>query len=101
MKETSQHYLMEVSNPNIVEIGQPIVDGDRVIGFISEIFFDGRANVMLFEPQTFEFKPHMENLSESVDNVLDEFATAMVKASSEVKDHWKELVEAQQKRNER
>jgi hypothetical protein len=92
MKETSQHYYLIVDDPEIVEVGQPIVDGDSIIGFIADVIFDGRAEVVLWEPSTFEFRDNMENISDVFENPLEAFEIAMGKASEPVKTHWKEMV---------
>jgi hypothetical protein len=97
MKETTQHYYLIVENPELVEIGQPIIDGDTIIGFISDVIFDGRAEVVLWETSEFEFLENMENISDSVENPLELFEIAMGKASERVKHNWKEMIKANER----
>lgn len=97
MNETTQNYYLIVEKPEMVEIGQPIVDGDVIIGFIADVIFDGRAEVVLWEPDTFEFKDNMENISDSVENPLELFEIAIGKASESVKHNWKELIKANER----
>lgn len=99
MKETTQHYYLIVEKPELVEAGQPIVDGDTIIGFVADITFDGRAEVILWEPETFEFHDNMENIAESYENPVDGFEIAMGKASDNVKQMWKEMLKEQENRN--
>ena len=94
MNQTTQHYYVMVDTPDLLEVGHPIVDEDYVIGFVYEVF-DGRAEVMLWKPMTFEFKDNMENISEEVEDVFEKFAIAMVKAPSFVKEGWKEMLKNQ------
>jgi hypothetical protein len=94
MKQKTQHYFTEVSRPDILEVGQPVVDGDAVIGFVYETAMN-RAEIMLWIPMTFEFLDHMENVSEEVENIYDKFSIAIVKATCEVKETWKELLKKQ------
>jgi hypothetical protein len=94
MKEATQHYYLTVENPTLVEIGQAIMDGDTIIGFIADVIFDGRAEVVLWETHEFEFLDNMENISDSIENPFELFETAMGKASERVKNNWKETIKA-------
>jgi len=98
MKQKTQHYYVEVESPELLEVGHPICDGDVIIGFVYDSF-NGRAEVMLWESMTFDFKDNMENISDNVDDVIHEkFAIAMVKAPEFIRQQWKDMIKEQNER---
>lgn len=93
MKETTQHYYVEVNEPDLLEVGQTITDDDNaIIGFVYDAF-NGRAEVMLWKPIEIEFEDHMENISASVEDVYGSLAVAMVRTTEDIRQYWKDVLQ--------
>ena len=94
-KILTQKYRMIVDEPEECRIGQMIIEGDDVIGFISHTNgLTGICEVILFEPTELEMVDGMEKLEDfiSSDEPIKIFESVLYKATPEVQTMWKEAV---------
>lgn len=90
-KILTQNYRMIVDEPENCHIGQMIIEGDDVIGFISRAnSLTGICEVVLFQPREIEMIEGMESIEASVPDNIEIFNSVLGKASSEIQLMWLE-----------